>query len=332
MKIEFKHKSFKLDKEKNRELYFNFQTFVNSKKNFFKEVKKINEIEIPKEGTHNEYLLTRKNDAANVILHVAEKINYFGLIYIFGNRFVDNEKLLAFEKIKVIAPQRANLENCENSLIRNHAKIFILNDLVILSSANVSPNNSDIEQYILIRNKKFSDELKNEIENKLYSNKINLSLNHKIEFPKKKGTLFFSLVNRGYSPREVFEKYIKKNNPKNIKIATFGITKKDIYFFNKYNVFYILSSTIKYFNKEIYMKLYKYENKKYIRHHYKRLDVDNYIIHSSNNVSTKDNLDFMLIEKNRIKWQEVTGIYVPKTAGNSKKEIKLPRSGRKTRL
>jgi len=292
MKIEFKHKSFKLDKEKNKELYFNLSYQIKSDKEKRLRIKTADEIILPNKNKHIDYILTRKNDVTKVLIYIAKKINYWENITIFGNRFKDNEKLLKFKNIQVIAPEKGNLSNASYNLIRNHAKIYIINNYVIFGSANVSPANSDIEQYIIFNNKIFANFLNKEITKQLTYNKYKIILSHKISYPKT-GFVNFTLINRGYSSKDIL---LDLNKHDNLEVTSFGITKKDIDYLTRLKAKFILTNTLKYFNKEAYIKLYKYENKEYLRLHNKEVFVNNLHIITSNNFSSKDNTDYTLIE------------------------------------
>ena len=72
-----------------------------------------------------------------------------------------------------------------------------------------------------------------------------------------------------------------------------------------------MSDSIKYMVKDVFVLLYD-RKAKFDNYHQKQIliqtDTNNYIITSSNNINTDDNLDYLLIENNLILYNSIKNI------------------------
>jgi len=290
--IKFKEKN-NFEKKSNKEINICLSEHVESKYDKSINSDSFNNSELPKEG-HHIYFITTKRRNADIFIDAISPDN----LLLINSRLKKSDILDKIENKIIVVNYSKDYDIIE---VRNHSKVIVADNYVILGSGNVSVN-ARIEKYIIFNNKDLAEKIKDEFDkkkNSLFSPKIAKQI--KINLPQQNKIQFY-YQNRNLCPLYVINEIEKVEQIKYIEITGFRINKKSIFYLDKFNTSYFFSDSMKYMVQDVFKMLYE-RNCTFNNYHQKtvlvRTENNYYTITSSNNIDTEDNLDYLAIENNK---------------------------------
>jgi hypothetical protein len=161
-----------------------------------------------------------------------------------------------------------------------------------------------------VYNPEFKNIILNSIDTAIQDRSFKLDISRvKVNLPAKDENIFY-YKNRNFTPKNIIETIDKHETIDSIIVIGYRISKRGISYLNKFkkNVFYRFSDSIKTMTPDIYRML-SFKNLKLKNYHQKcilvKTDSNNYVISSSNNFTTDDNLDYTFIENSHYLLNEI---------------------------